>query len=164
MKIITEKMKLKTIPIPWKLGRYGIEIIHSCESESLNIKTVGVDFREKEQRLTIRFNLVAALKFFNFNFEEHNYGEYETITALGKLFDNSGQSNELYLNFWRETGNCYDSYFYTIENTKWFEEKDVFADLTKREFKHYLIEGYDSYLEVLADKYEIIEGEKITKI
>ncbi len=153
---MSEKIKLRAIPIPWRLGRYGIGI-ETFESKSLAVKTVGVDFSEKEHALIIRFDSIAALQFFNFNFEEQHYGDYETMTAHGELFDNLGQSDKSYINYWRETGICYDSYFYIVENTKWFTDKDGLSDLEKRGFRHFLIEGYGSYLEVLAEKYEIAE-------
>ena len=61
-----------------------------------------------------------------------------------------------YKHLFEETGISPNPGFYEVQNTEWFNDK-WYQKLTKQNFKHYLLVGYDSYLEVLAKasiKYE----------
>jgi hypothetical protein len=65
-----------------------------------------------------------------------------------------------YASLFKEKGICPNPYFYEVQNTGWFNEKEVYQPLAKKGFKHYLLVGYDSYVEVLAKgvRYELGEG------
>jgi len=143
-----EKRKLVPMQVNWKAGAYGINI-EGSEQAMLTVNTIVTLFDDSEKKLTISFESFAAIRFFNFNFGEHNYNEYLIQSPEGIFLEDTADW-EPYLPLFHEKGICPNPYFYEVQNTDWFNEKEVFQPLAKRGFKHFLLVGYDSYLEVLA--------------
>jgi hypothetical protein len=145
------KLKLKPIPIEWQLGKYGI-FIEASEGDRLSIKTKGVNLKKEIIDLIIEFKSFAEFRFFNFNFEEHNYGDFFVQIPSGDYVEDTFPISENYASFWEEEGICPDSYFYEIDSSIIFESKEIYGDLLKRKFRHYILVGYDSYVEILAQE------------
>jgi hypothetical protein len=145
-----KKLILLPVKVPWAAYRYGIGIKAFEESE-LVVSTI-VSFSDRSDvEITIRFSSFAEVKFKNLNFEEHNYAEYLIASLAGETIqDGTGHDNNKLREFWLEHGICPDPGFYIVENSTWFEEKQAFSDLKSNGFKHFLITGYESYVEILA--------------
>jgi hypothetical protein len=143
-----EKRKLVPMQVNWKAGAYGINI-EGSEQATLTVNTIVTLADDSEKKLTISFESFAACRFFNFNFGEHNYNEFLVQSPEGEFVEDTADWGP-YLPLFREKGICPNPYFYEVQNTDWFNEKEVFQPLAKRGFKHFLLVGYDSYLEVLA--------------
>lgn len=147
--MISDKMKLVPVSVKWKAGAYGISIT-TQEADALQVETIVRNNDGVEERIAIRFATFAACRFFNFNFEEQHYDAF-LIKAPSGVFvaDTYDWKNEE--PFYRETGICPNSGFYEVENTGWFEERSIYTKLKEKGFKHYILLGYDSYLEILAN-------------
>lgn len=59
---------------------------------------------------------------------------------------------------WHETGICPDPQAYEVALSPWAASFRSQYDSDQR-WKHYLILGHDSYVEVIAEGYQIIEGQ-----
>jgi|GEM_PF-6774614 hypothetical protein len=143
-----EKLRLIPLQVNWKAGRYGIHI-EGQEAATLRVSTMVTLSDDSKKRLTIQFESFAACRFLNFNFGDQHYNEY-LIRSPDNMFLEDTADWEPYCHLFREKGICPNPYFYIVENTSWFREKQVYQRLPKRGFKHFLLVGYDSYLEVLA--------------
>jgi hypothetical protein len=88
----------------------------------------------------------------NVNFEERNYGDFLVQTPLGDYVEDTFPISEKYASFWEEKGVCPDSYFYEVDASIIFEPKEFYRDLLKRKFRRYILVGYDSYAEILAEE------------
>jgi hypothetical protein len=146
--IMQEKRKLAPVKVNWKAGAYGINIAGS-EGEALTVNTIVTLADDSEKRLTITFGSFAEIRFFHFNFGEHNYNEFLIQSPEGTFLEDTADWDP-YALYFREKGICPNPYFYEVQNTGWFNEKEVYQPLTKKGFKHFLLVGYDSYVEVLA--------------
>ena len=143
-----EKRKLVPVQVNWKAGAYGINI-EGSEGEALTVNTIVTLADDSEKRLTITFESFAEIRFFNFNFGEHNYNEFLIRSPEGTFLEDTADWAP-YALYFREKGICPNPYFYEVQNTGWFNEKEVYQPLVKRGFKHFVLVGYDSYVEVLA--------------
>ncbi len=143
-----EKRKLVPMQVKWKAGDYGINI-EGSEQATLTVNTIVTLSDDSEKKLTISFESFAECRFFNFNFGEHNYNEYLIQSPYGTFLEDTADWSSYVILFQGE-GLCPNPYFYEVQNTNWFNEKEVYQPLAKRGFKHFLLVGYDSYLEVLA--------------
>ena len=153
-----EKRKLVPVQVNWKAGAYGINI-EGSEAEALTVNTIVTLADDSEKKLTITFESFAECRFFNFNFGEHNYNEFLIQSPEGAFLEDTADWAP-YASLFKEKGVCANPYFYEVENTGWFNEKEVYQPLAKKGFKHYLLVGYDSYVEVLAMGVEYELGEK----
>ncbi len=104
---------------------------------------------ERKKKLSISFPSFAEVRFFNFNFGEHHYNEYEIKGPDGNFLEDTFDWQQLN-HIFQEKGSCPNPYFYEVLNTAWFEEKEIYKPLAAKKFKHFLLVGYDSYLEILA--------------
>jgi hypothetical protein len=59
---------------------------------------------------------------------------------------------------WRQTGICPDPGFYEIQSSRWLDETGASDDRSTK-WKHFLVLGHDSYAEVIAESFEILEGQ-----
>ncbi|MEN7550090.1 hypothetical protein AAG747_19370 [Rapidithrix thailandica] len=108
------------------------------------------DFKQKEKRTTIQieFKLVAELKCISLNFQESNYENFEILDI--------NEENVSEYEFWVINGYHPSSGFYQIDDSHWLKEsKERYDPRNRLNLKHYLIEGYDSYVELLASNYVI---------
>ncbi len=143
-------MKLSPVKVEWQAGRYEISIT-AIEEGFLKIKTTVNLSNGEEKLIQINFDQFAEIKFKNLNFSEHNYNGYIIKTPQGEYSNDFNKWHEIKVNnVWKETNICYNSFFFIVENSNWFEEKDTYQVLKKKGFVHYLLDGYDSYLEILA--------------
>jgi hypothetical protein len=156
--MMQEKHKLAPVKVNWKAGAYEL-YIHGSEQSTLIATTIVKLPDGSNKRLRIIFESFAEFRFFNYNYGESNYKEY-LIQAPDGIFLEDTADWDPYGPSFRGDGVCINPYFYEVQNTEWFNEK-WYQKLTKQNFKHYLLVGYDSYLEVLAKdsiKYEFEES------
>lgn len=74
------------------------------------------------------------------------------------IFENLRRNRGL----WQQSGICPDPGIYEIASSPWLNEiKDLYNIGT--EWKHYLCLGHDSYTEVIAAGYKILEGQFLTE-
>ncbi len=59
---------------------------------------------------------------------------------------------------WQQSGICPDPGVYEVELSSWLDETGAVQD-RERKWRHYLILGHDGYVEVIAEGYEILEGQ-----
>ena len=152
-----EKLKLVPIKANWEARHYEISIEGSAQSPL--IATTIVQMSDgSEKRLRIHFELFAECRYFNYNFGESNYNEY-LIQSPDGMFLTDTADWEPYRYLFKETGICPNPYFYEVQNTEWFNKK-WYLKLVNKDWKHFLLVGYDCHLEVLAKdsvKYEFEE-------
>lgn len=146
--MIKDKMKLLPVNVGWRLGAYGIGF-EAAESDVLTVKSIATFQPRERQQVAISFPSIAECRFYNFNFGEHHYNEFLIRAPSGEFVTDTYDWKEHDL-FWKEKGVCPNPYFYEVENTGWFDEREIYGDLRKQGFRHFLLVGYDSYLEVLA--------------
>ncbi len=104
--------------------------------------------RKKYTEFSIEFNTVAELRCKSVNFGETNYNSFKIIDVKNRDIDD--------YNFWLNNEYCIDSGFYKVEKSKWLNEMNPIYDPNKNlNLKHFLIEGYDSYVEILAKDYKV---------
>jgi hypothetical protein len=60
---------------------------------------------------------------------------------------------------WQQTGVCPDPGVYEVSRSRWLSETGAGSD---GRWKHFLITGDDSYADVIAQGYEIVEGQVLT--
>lgn len=109
------------------------------------------DFKQKEKYTItqIEFKLVAELKCISLSFKESNYDNFEIF--------NINEDNLTEYDFWVINGYHPASGFYQIDESKWLEDsKEKYDPRNRLNLRHYLIEGYDSYVELLASNYTIL--------
>jgi hypothetical protein len=142
-----EKRKLVPVQVNWKAGTYGI-YIDGSEQSTLIANTIVTLADGSQKKLAITFEPFAEFRYYNFNFWESNYNEFLVQSPDGVFLEDTADW-EPYKHLFPETGICPDPYFYEVQNTDWFNEKG-YQRLINKGFKHFLLVGYDSYLEVLA--------------
>ncbi|WP_143310267.1 hypothetical protein [Chitinophaga vietnamensis] len=143
-----EKIRLLPLEVAWKAGAYGISIDGS-EADKLTITTIINLAIGDPKELRIEFSSFAEVRFFNFNFGEYNYGAYLVNAPTGEFVEDTYDWQSLDAHF-KESNICPNPYFYEVQNSAWFEEREIYQALLKKNFKHFILVGYDSYVEVLA--------------
>lgn len=58
--------------------------------------------------------------------------------------------DEKFQNYWIQNQACPDSGFYIVENSSFYDKRSIYTDLKSRNYYHYLLVGYESYIELLA--------------
>lgn len=92
---------------------------------------------------TLAFENVAELRCITLNFYKSNHLKYQ----IPGIKDDE-------LEYWEKTGTHPDPKFYQVTNSDWLMEKRAIYDPANfLELKHYLVAGYDSYVELLASRY-----------
>jgi len=115
-----------------------------------NVKVEGKmlqDYKDslKLYDINITFTTVAEVKCITLDFFEANYTNH-------KIFKVNEDLNKF--DFWERFGYCPDSGFYEVDHSAWLKEKKRLYDPSNTlNLKHYLIVGYDSYVEILASEY-----------
>lgn len=147
-----EKLKLVPVPVEWQAGRFGIKV-ESIEEDEVDLSIITTFLGGEDKLIRIKFKLFAEFKCINLNFAEHNYNEYLIKTPSGEFVnDTYDWHNIKQSDYWIKNRLCYDPFFYTVENTQWFQEKEPYLNLQERGFEHFILVGYDSYIELLAQK------------
>mgnify|MGYP000007372578 FL=1 len=131
---MTAKIKLKHIPLDWRIGNYDFDII-TClnnRTESLALRTSAYSsVIDSEREILLLFDNVIEVRLHNFNFEEMYYSDFEIENTLSK-----------------------ESFCFEVLNSDWLKQQP-FDTLNYQNFKHFLFWGYDSFIEVLADSVKI---------
>jgi hypothetical protein len=150
-----EKRKLVPVKANWEAGRYEINI--DATAQSTLIATTIVQLADGlEKSLKIIFESVAECRYFNDSYGESNYNENLILSPEGIFLEDNAAAWYPYRDVFKETGISPDSKFYEVQNTNWLNER-WYQRLDNKGYKHFLLVGYDSYLEVLAKdtiKYE----------
>jgi len=101
--------------------------------------------KEQYHSARIQFDLVAELRCVSMNYQESHHGDYKVFNM-----DESLKEHE----FWTTHGYPPHPGFYQVDDSKWLSDSVEKYDPRKRlNLKHYLIVGYDSYIELLATGY-----------
>lgn len=105
------------------------------------------DFRNNTYRdIEIHFLIVAELRCITMNFFDINHQNY---SMEGK----DPKANRI--EFWERNGYHPDPGFYQVTNSDILGSKRSLYDPKNRlDLHHYLINGYDSHVEIIASKYE----------
>ncbi|MGO4528917.1 hypothetical protein AB4Z30_07535 [Paenibacillus sp. 2TAF8] len=114
--------------------------------------TLRIDVQTREdvpldqyQEAEFTFSTVAELRCVTLNFFELHAGQVEGIPLA-----------EDTLHFWETNGYHPDPGFYQVMNSPILDKKRAFFDPRNRlDLKHYLVAGYDSYVEVIASSYQV---------
>lgn len=137
--------------VNFKISTTNIEVIYK-ERDVVKVKVKGLireNFLNKSDYNLIELNFitVAELKCISLNFFESEYNNYNIIK---KVYKNAYDE-------WLESGFHPDPGFYFIQNSKWLLDVNKKYDpMNRLNLRHYLINGYDSYAELLASSFEVI--------
>ncbi|GEM59300.1 hypothetical protein B0A78_03905 [Flavobacterium columnare NBRC 100251 = ATCC 23463] len=140
-KLISEK-------VDFQISCTDIELIYTETKSKVNVE--GQTLKqyldgETYSNIKIIFEKVAEVKCTTLNFYEFNYNEFEILKD-----DYDIEKVE----YWKINNHNPDSGFYRVENSEWLQTKYKLYDPTGNlNLKHYLIIGYDSYIEILASRY-----------
>jgi hypothetical protein len=156
------KIKMSPVQVNWKSSNSELEVAIQerenlrvrCQVDLLTEESIGKilrsDFSEgiktDVKNLEISFPVFAEVRFRMLNFWEFKYGDFEIVSENDEL---KLSNNREVFKFWAENSIHPDPGFYLVENSVWVEELD-YGNIKSLNLKHYLITGYDSYLEVLA--------------
>lgn len=113
--------------------------------------TLRIDVQTREdvpidqyREVELTFGTVAELLCITLNFFELYAGQLEGISQQDDV-----------LAFWETNGYHPDPGFYEVMNSPILDEKRTLFDPHNRlDLKHYLVAGYDSYVEVIASSYQ----------
>lgn len=105
----------------------------------------GIETEIRE--LEIAFPVFAEVRFKMLNFWEFKYGEFEIIS---EHFDAEKLRNRQdVFRFWAKNEIHPNPGFYLVVNSNWLEELS-YGNISRLNLQHYLITGYDSYVEILS--------------
>ena len=139
-------MKLVPEPVDFLIPTTDIKVIYT-ESNGVQIYLdvqTQEDFKTNNyQEWMLCFSVVAELKCTTLNFFESHFDDIQ-IEHLTSEID-----------FWQKHQYHSNPLFYQVANSGVLHEKGkTFDPNNKLNLKHYLIVGYDSYVEVIAAKYQ----------
>ncbi|MEA5669925.1 hypothetical protein VA602_01065 [Pseudomonas sp. MH2] len=93
---------------------------------------------------TLVFERVAEMRCITLNFFEREYQNYEILGSRGDEVET-----------WRKTGLHPDPKFYEVVDSALLAETNPLYDPANfLSLKHYIVAGYDSYVEIIADSYQ----------
>ncbi|ELE2236335.1 hypothetical protein RL877_000829 [Escherichia coli] len=134
---------LKSQSIGFRISTTYLSLTYT-ESDGVNIKVDALELISTEKdyvQIELVFTTVAEVKCATVNFHEVNYNN-----IVIKKVD----------------GENLDSGIYQVMNSVPLEEKERLYDPKKRlKLKHYIIAGYDSYVEILATGFSCIRCQAI---
>ncbi|WP_248063263.1 hypothetical protein [Paenibacillus silvae] len=100
---------------------------------------------DQYREVELTFSTVAELRCITVNFFELHAGQVEGIPYTEDI-----------LHFWETNGYPPDPGFYQVMNSPIIDQKGKLFDPRNRlDLKHYLVVGYDSYVEVIASSYQV---------
>lgn len=100
------------------------------------------------RKLEFHFNIVAEVKCTTLNFFENYYDNFQIEAFNEKISETD---------FWRENKFHPDPLFYQVIDSDILNEKcKIFDPNNNLNLKHYLIIGYDSYVEIIASRYQCV--------
>lgn len=117
---MTAKIKLKHIPLDWRIGNYDFDIITypKNRTESLALRTSAYSsVTDRERDILLLFDRVIEVRLHNFNFEEMYYSDFEIENTISK-----------------------ESFCFEVLNSDWLKQQP-FDSLNYQNFKHFLFLG-----------------------
>jgi hypothetical protein len=145
-----EKLILVPVKVEWQAGRYGIRI-EAVEQDVLNISIVVTFLNGDDKEIVITFKSFAEIKYVNLNFGESRYNDFIIKSPSGELVDNQFDWDKIKTSgILEKNKTCYNPYFYSVENTLWWSEKEEYVKLKAKGFEHFILVGYDSYIEIFG--------------
>lgn len=150
LQIINNTIMLTLIPeeVNFQISTTDVETVYT-ERESV-IKLEGLKLENyiegnKYSNIKITFTRVAELRCITLNFFEFNYNKYQ-------IFNIEEGLNKF--EFWEKYNFNPESGFYQVDASEWLIEKiKLYDPKNDLKLKHFLIIGYDSYIELLASNY-----------
>ncbi|WP_109077559.1 hypothetical protein [Aggregatibacter kilianii] len=98
------------------------------------------------RKLEVHFSVVAEVKCTTLNFFENHYNDFQIENFNERVRE---------IDFWKENKYHPDPLFYQVADSGVLNKKGkIFDPNNKLGLKHYLIIGYDSYVEVIASRYQ----------
>ncbi|WP_447876531.1 hypothetical protein [Serratia fonticola] len=142
------KKQLTPEKVGFRISTTDLEIVYTESSGvKLRLDAQRIDDVKSEvyRGIEITFLVVAELRCITLNFFDNHYDSFEI---------KGGIDNEMA--FWEENGYHPNPQFYQVVNSDILESKRKLFDPNDRlDLKHYLIIGYDSYVEIIASAYEV---------
>lgn len=142
--------------VPWAISpsMSGVTLTHSesdVEPECTVVFGGGrlnADHRIDSRRIEITFKMCYHARL-------GPHADLETIEAIGYLINPAydGDINdysERCHRTWFATGNCPDSGFYYAKESAWLATLPTFF---QRDFRHYVVDGRDGYVELIAQQF-----------
>ena len=131
---IYRMLKLKPISFGYKISTTDLKLVYT-ESDGVNIEVEAIPKDridiEKYYRIIILFSTVAEVRCFTLNFYESNHNGFCI-------------SGEAFLGFYE-----------VIDSKKLQEDINKYDPKRRFNLKHYIVAGYDSYVELIASTYSI---------
>ncbi|WP_372822257.1 hypothetical protein ACCE15_06120 [Pseudomonas parafulva] len=132
-------------------------VINTTQLNANYDETGAVSIQVEAQRLehiekntytmaTLVFERVAELRCITLNFFEREYQNHDILGSQGDE-----------VKTWRETGLHPDPKFYEVADSALLAEKNPLYDPANfLSLKHYIVAGYDSYVEIIASSYHCV--------
>lgn len=136
--------------IDFKISCVDLKLIYTEQQTILNIEGYTLDdylIGDVFSTLTLIFDIVAEVKCTTMNFFETHHNDISVI----ELADNQDD-----VAFWKEKGYHPDSGFYQLSHSDYLEAKrHLYDPKAQLDLKHFLVVGYDSYVEIIASTFKI---------
>ncbi|MFJ8100495.1 hypothetical protein [Lysinibacillus sp. NPDC096212] len=145
-------LTLKSLNFIFKISTTDLELVYT-ESGGVRIEVGAIPLKsidkEKCVNIEIIFSIVAEVKCVTLNFDESNYNGFciSKESSIGNHLEND-----------EEILHQPDSGFYEVIDSKHLQENIKKYDPRNRlNLKHYIVKGYDSYIELIASTYSVNE-------
>lgn len=144
-------MLLSSEKVDFRVSTTDLEAVYTEASGvkiRLDVQKIN-DFKRDEYReIELHFFTVAELRCTTLNFFDFNYDHFQLQNEVDDM-----------ISFWEKNGINPNPHFYQIIDSEILSSKGEIYDPNNRfNLKHYLIIGCDSYVEIIASKYEIIKS------
>lgn len=147
MKLIPEKTN-------FRISTTDLKVVYTESSGvrlTLDVQQQADVADQRYRSQDIQFNTTAELRCVTLNFFEQYYGE----VGVEKPAEDECPANEL--DFWEKYGYHPNPGFYQVYPSAILQDKaEIFDPLDRLQLKHYLIIGYDSYVEIVASSYDYV--------
>jgi len=142
--------------VPWNISASGsgVTLVHT-ESDVEPECTVRflAGRLQDNNRTDIRHVEITFRKCYFARLGPH--GDSEGIEAIGYRIDPPRPAGLEYIDWlrqrWRETGFCPSSRFYIAKSSDWLP---TLPDFFQGDFRHYVVDGRDGYVELIAREFE----------
>lgn len=142
------KYILRPEPVPFNISTIDMKVQYQTAQATVRLEVLRdaiAHVQPKYCMTELVFETVAEVCCISMNFFESNYTNSEVIDIKG------GLSKEV---FWQTHGYCADSGLYQVINSSLLEQKrKVYDPSNSLSLEHYLIVGYDCYVEIVARRY-----------
>jgi len=139
MRLIPEK-------VPFRISTTDLEVIYTESGGAvirLDVQTLDDTIHNHYREIQLKFSTVAELRCITLNLFEQYAGIIDISLPKGEGIP-----------YWEQYGYPLDSGLYQVIPSTILEEKEKLFDPHSRlNLRHYLIAGYDSYIEIIASGY-----------